>query len=455
MIALLLFLLAAEPQPIPATPAGAFLQEFLRSYNSGRLPRRDPAWARWYSLYGTLHYESVATSVPYDIRVWMKSEITGTWVGLHVVMNPDPPHEMKDIGVVSGQHPIDTPRLIPLPPAEAVAAVDAYLGRLAAADAFSGAVLITNGGTAMYEKAFGMASRRYSVPNDVNTKFNIASVTKLITAVAIAQLAEAGKLSFTDPVRKFLPDFPTEATIDQLLTHASGVGRERDLFTDRFTRSVSEQVAMISHAREFAPGTNVRYSNEGYLLLGAIIEKASGESYYDYVAKHIYAPCGMTSSGAFEGDHEVPNLATGYTFWRWRGGGDAVFESGERRNNEFITALRGNPSEGTYSTVGDLSRLVQAIEGCSIVTCATRDLMLRRHVPPRKQVWSGTEEGYGYGVETRSFGAVELAGKSGKLTGASAQLDIDRKRGIVVIVLSNYDDIAVAVADALEDMVLR
>jgi CubicO group peptidase (beta-lactamase class C family) len=333
--------------------------------------------------------------VPYDIRVWTKSEVTGTWVGIHVVMNPEPPHEMRDVGVVSGHHPIDAPRAKPLTPAEAVAAIDAYLGRLAAADAFSGAVLIRSNGTLLYQRAFGMASRRYAVPNDINTKFNIASVTKLVTALAIAQLAEGSKLSFNDPVRRFLPDFPTEATIDQLLTHTSGVGRERDLFTERFARSVSEQVAMIGPARQFAPGTNVRYSNEGYLLLGAIIEKASGESYDDYVTKHIYAPSGMTSSGAFEGDREMPNLATGYTFWRWRGGPDAVFEAGERRNTAFMTTLRGIPSGGTYSTVADLSRLVQALEGCRIVSCAMRDLMLQQHVRRPKPVWSGTEEGYG------------------------------------------------------------
>src|SRR5207245_6138563 len=181
------------------------------------------------------------------------------------------------------------------------------------------------------------------------------SVTKLMTAVAIGQLADAGKLSFSGPLNKFLPDYPSTATIHQLLTHSAGLARSRfsrEAFSDRFPRSISEQVPMTI-ANSKSAGANPRYSNEGFLLLGAIIEKASGENYYDYLAHHIYEPAGMTSSGAFEGDREIPNLATGYTFWRWKEHGDVVFEGGERRNTTFMTALRGNPSGGTYSSLRD------------------------------------------------------------------------------------------------------
>src|SRR5260221_3885439 len=174
VIALLLLLLAADRPAVPATPAGAYFEKFLADYNSGALAKREPAWARWYSLYGTLRFDSVAVSAPDDIRVCMKSDVTRTWVGIHVVMDPAPPHAtMKDIGVVSGFHPLNAPLSAPLP--DALASVDVYLQRLAAADAFSGAVLIAKDGKPVYEKAFGMASHRYAVPNGLDTKFNIAS----------------------------------------------------------------------------------------------------------------------------------------------------------------------------------------------------------------------------------------------------------------------------------------
>src|SRR3954447_9088674 len=254
MIGLLLLLLAAEPMPpmppMPATPAGAYVAMFLEDYNSGELAKRDPAWARWYSLYGRLRYESTASSTPDDIRIWTKSEVTDTWVGVHVAMDPAPPHTgMKDMGVVTGHHPADAPRPAPLP--DAMASVDAYLQKLATADAFSGVVLIAKDGAPLYEKAFGMASRRYGVPNGIDTRFNVGSVTKVLTAVAIAQLAEAGKLSYQDRVTRFVPSVTTDASIHQLLNHTAGIPHGRDPFSDRFPRSLAELVARIGFRAEF------------------------------------------------------------------------------------------------------------------------------------------------------------------------------------------------------------
>ncbi|HYU25909.1 MAG TPA: serine hydrolase domain-containing protein [Thermoanaerobaculia bacterium] len=185
------------------------------------------------------------------------------------------------------------------------------------------------------------------------------------------------------------------------------------------------------------------------------MEKASGESWYDYVAHHVVQAAGMTGSGAFEGDREVPNLATGYTFWRSINEREAVFDPRERRNTTFISALRGNPAAGTYSTVRDLDCLVQAIERCRLVSCAARDAMFKQHVTKTAYAWSSVQQGYGYGVETRTIDGDELVGKSGDLAGASAQLSIDRRRGITIVVLSNYDAIAQPVAELIEDVVRR
>ena len=451
MIALLVFASLFATDTIPATPAGAAMTRFLADYDGGKLAN-DNVWGPRYAVYGRLQFHSVVTSLPNDLRVWTKSEITGTWLSLRVKVNPN------DILLGRDVRPVGLAKPPPLQLDAAVAAIDAYLDRMAKADVFSGAVLVARNGTPLVEKAFGFASKRYNVRNDVDTKFNIGSITKLLTAVAVAQLADAGKLAYSDPIRKFLPSYPSAATVEQLLTHSAGLRESRfwrEAPLDRFARTIDEQVRMAIAAPELEPGTAVRYSNEGYLLLGAIIEKASGESWSDYVARHVAQPAGMTGSGAFEGDRDVPNLATGYTFWRFLNEREAVFDPRERRNTNFVSALRGNPAAGTYSTVRDLDRLVQAIEKCRIVTCAARDAMFREHVTKTKYAWSSVEQGYGYGVETRRVDGDELVGKSGDLTGVSAQLSIDRRRGVTIVVLSNYDAIAQPVAEWIEETMRR
>lgn len=454
---LLLSMAGGQAAPIAPTPAGSYLTRFLTAFNRGQLAH-DPVWSHWYALYGPLRYQRIATSEPEDLRVWTKSTVTHTWVSVRVILSTEPPYRMRDIRIGTELRPTKLRAGPPLSSEQALAAIDGYLQRLAAADAFSGTVLIAKRGTISYQKAFGYASKRYRVANNVDTKFNIGSITKLMTAVAICQLADAGKLALRDPLNKFLPDYPSKATIRQLLTHQAGLGPSRfgrDAFTDRFARTVEEQVPMTIGKPLFKPGAGVRYSNEGYLLLGAIVEKASGENYYEYVRHHIYGPAGMASSGAFAGDVEVPDLATGYTNWRLKPDRTYSFEVGERRNTNFMTALRGNPAFGTYSTVGDLDRFLRAILQCKIVSCATRDAMLRREVARPKLPWAGLSEGYGYGFETKTIDHIRYAGKSGDQVGASAQLELDRDRGYTTIVLSNYDAIAQPVSDWITESLLR
>src|SRR5262245_22625963 len=170
------------------------MERFLTDFNAGKRAA-DPVFGRWYALYGPLRFREVATSEPYDLRVWTRSEVTETWVSVRVILNAKSLHELQDVRIGTGLRPLATAPGPAMTIDEAVADIDAYFRRLAAADAFSGAVLIARGGAPLYEKAFGPASKRYGVANNVDTKFNIGSVTKLLTAVAIGQLADAGKLS--------------------------------------------------------------------------------------------------------------------------------------------------------------------------------------------------------------------------------------------------------------------
>ena len=193
---------------------------------------------------------------------------------------------------------------------------------LAKQDKFSGVVLIAKDGKPVFEKAYGLANKAKNIPNNTETRFNLGSMNKMFTAVAIAQLAEAGKLSFDDTVGKHLPDYPNKdvankVTIHQLLTHTSGLG---SYWNAKFEakkatiKSVSDYLALFAdEPLKLEPGKRFQYSNSGFIVLGAIIEKVSGQSYYDYVREHIYKPAGMKNTDAYEMTANTPNLAMGYT----------------------------------------------------------------------------------------------------------------------------------------------
>src|SRR5262249_35303008 len=160
--------------------------------------------------------------------------------------------------------------------------------------------------------------------------------------VAIAQLAQQGKLAFTDPIGKHLPYYPNKdaarkVTIHHLLTHTSGIG---DYFNQKFMEASKDRFRTIADffplfadkPLAFEPGKEFRYSNAGFMVLGAVVEKVSGQNYYDYVREHIYKPAGMVNTDAYEMDHDTPNLAIGYT--SRDPSGRSV--PGGRKNNLFL-----------------------------------------------------------------------------------------------------------------------
>jgi CubicO group peptidase (beta-lactamase class C family) len=247
-----------------------------------------------------------------------------------------------------------------LTPEQTLDAVAGFAQKLVDTDHFSGVMLLAKDGKPVLSRAWGMANE--SEKNSLDTKFNIGSINKVFTKRAIEQLVAAGKVSLDDTIRKHLPDFPLAAadkiTIRQLLDHRSGLG---DTFGAKYDaappsklRELSDFVPLfVSEPLQFEPGTSQRYSNAGYIVLGLIIEKESGEKYRDYVQKHIFAPAGMSSSGFWAVDEKVPHRATGYTL---RG------DDGPLTKRVANTrSLPGRPSSagGAYATAGDLLRYFQ------------------------------------------------------------------------------------------------
>lgn len=302
--------------------------------------------------------------------------------------------------------------------AEPAAQITAAVDKAVAEDRFSGVVMLAKDGTPVLSQAWGMADPTKGIANRPDTKFNLGSINKFFTHVAIGQLAAAGKLSLNDTIRKHLPDYPSpvadKITIEQLLQHRSGLG---DIFGPKFLaahaslRTLSDYLPLFADKPlEFEPGTDQRYSNAGFVVLGLIIEKISGQSYYDYVRDHITKPAGMNDTASYAIDEKVPNRAIGQT----KRGPEGPLP--ERRSNIGTLPARGSSAGGGYSTAADLLRFSQA-------------LLADKLLPKRWTDWLFT-------------GNFDVTGKrnigvAGGSPGVNAVLEIEPP--YTLIVLSNYD----------------
>jgi CubicO group peptidase (beta-lactamase class C family) len=322
--------------------------------------------------------------------------------------------------------------------AEIVKELELYLNKVVAEDQFSGAVLVARDGKPIFKKAFGLASKSAHTPNDVDTRFNLGSLNKSFTSVAIAQLAQQGKLAYTDTISKHLPDYTNKTaankvTIHQLLTHTSGMGDyyNREFMARRASlKTLADFLPLfVNDPLSFAPGEKVQYSNAGYVVLGLIIERLSGQSYYDYVREHIFKPSGMTSTDSYERDQKVPNLATGYTNM----GPDGP-QPGPRRDNTSSLPGKGNSAGGGYSTIEDMLKFASALLTHKLLNPAQTEIVFGGHSPQRPE-----GPGKGYGFLLKQVNGMRIVGNGGGGPGINAMFRIYLDRGYTVVILSNYD----------------
>jgi CubicO group peptidase (beta-lactamase class C family) len=310
--------------------------------------------------------------------------------------------------------------------AEVIAALSNEIEQSARSDQFSGAVLIARNGKILLEKAVGRANRETGSPVTLETQFRLGSMNKMFTAVATLQLIESGKLAFNDSIGKHIPDYPnkdvaSKVTIRHLLTHTGGTG---DFFGPEFTknrlmlREHSDYVNLFgSRGLLFEPGSRYQYSNYGFLLLGRVIEKASGMSYYDYVRSHVYEPAGMKSTASLAETENVPNRAAGY-----------LRQGNAWASNADTLPWRGMAAGGGYSTVGDLLRFAQALESGKLISKA----MLAEATTSQSQQ-------YGYGFVVQGAGGMKNYGHSGGAPGMNGDLRVFPQLGYVLVGLSNLD----------------
>jgi CubicO group peptidase (beta-lactamase class C family) len=313
---------------------------------------------------------------------------------------------------------------------------------------FSGTFLIAKGDEILMTFVGGEASKRFHVPNNLDTKFNLGSMNKMFTATSIMQLVEKGRLSLDDPIGKYvdeswLPEeITSKITIHHLLTHTSGLGSyfnetymngSRELF-----RYVDDFKPLVNGEKPaFEPGKRFQYSNTGMLLLWVVIESVTGGSYFDYIRKNIYEPAGMTDSDSYEMDYPVENLAIGYSRDRnspygWQ-------------NNLYKHVIKGGPAGGGFATVKDLHRFARAIQTGKLVSQESLNKMWKDY--------AGANYGYGFTIEEGPNGKV--VGHGGGFDGINSNLDIYLDKGYIVAVMSNYDNGASPIAQKIGQILAR
>lgn len=383
-----------------------------------------------------------------EVVVLVKSKLTGQMEGLLVRVEKDPPYKLSGLGTRparsdSGAEPKT------LSADQAAKELEAFVKKLAEADVFSGSVLLAKDGKVFYKGAFGMANKDFNAPNKIDTKFNLGSMNKMFTAVAIAQLVEKGKISYDDPLSKFVPDFPNpdaakKIRIKHLLTHTAGLG---GYFSERYQKLSRDQIRtvddMMKLAREdekdiaFEPGSRWRYSNTGIMVLGKVIEIASGQSYFDYVRENIYKPAGMTNTDCYELDKVNTNLAVGY---------DKRFtdEGVEWANNVFMHVMRGGPHGGGYSTVEDLLKFDQALRTGKLISNDTFKLL----TSPKPDL-NSPQYGFGFSVQPER----NIAGHGGGFPGISSNLEMHLGSGWTAVVMSNYSRGSGAVRAKMSELI--
>ncbi|HEY6547941.1 MAG TPA: serine hydrolase domain-containing protein [Vicinamibacteria bacterium] len=381
------------------------------------------------------------------VTVIARSRLTESYTG--VLFDFDAEDRIAGLRFVGARPPKDAAANSPLTVEAAARELEAFLDRLAQAGVFSGSVLLAKDGKVVFQGARGLADRNHSVPNRVDTKFNLGSMNKMFTAVVTARLVERGTLSFDDPVSRWLAGEGwtkadlSKVTVGQLLTHTSGLG---SYFNDTWARASRQLYRKVSDwkplvAEEtlaFEPGTQWAYSNTGMLIAGAVLEKAAGRDYFDLVRQELYGPTGMKDTDCYDIDLVVPNLAIGYSKER--------APSPVWRANTFEHVIRGGPAGGGYATAPDLLAFAEA-------------LRLGRLVKPEtvERLWSpkpaSPRYGYGFGLEDGPGG--RIAGHSGGFPGISSNLDIFRDKGFVAVVLSNQDGGSEPLEQKMRELVAR
>ena len=442
---------ARGPKPAP-TPGGkratafvaavnastdAAMKEFIEKNFSTRALQKMPVEPRLRRLRGfaqeagSLEIRKRPSPTQEGLILVARSKKTGRWYEIRLELEPAPPRGIVAIQIEDSDESAMAPEPVFRSDGDVARAADAYLATLARGDRFSGVALLARRGQPFFEKAYGLADRERQLPNTNATQFNIGSINKSFTQVAIARLASEGKLALSDTVRRHLPDYPSpvadEITILQLINMTSGLG---DTFNERYAEAAPRLSTLADFLALFAdkpllfsPGKGRAYSNAGYVVLGLIIEKASGQSYDDYVREHVFDPAGMASSGPSERAFTGSGRAIGYT--RESEGAPPGGPDAPLHPNTDALPGKSSSAGGGLSTARDLLAFDRALAGGKLL-------------PPPWTSWMYSDKSGppSEGVPAAGEGGLGIAGGT---AGANAILESHNARGDTIVILANLD----------------
>lgn len=317
--------------------------------------------------------------------------------------------------------------------------MDKYLEFRSDLQRFSGSVAISLNDELIYSRSIGVADRTWDIPVNDSTKYDVASVTKMFTAIGIAKLYEEGKIGLDDTISDHFNDFSNReigqsTTIRELLSHTGGISdffmQPEYLHADRYRLRNLEDYDRFYKTLEINKSHlgSMHYSNSNFMILGRIIEKVSGQDYYTFIRKQIFEKLGMANTGFYDHDIAVKNMAVGYT-----GDPQAVTEFGvpndERlRENRYMRPARGMPAGGAYSTTQDMLHFLNALSSGELIEPDTYNRFTRPD-----------GDGYALGFQSYSMEGISVIGHSGGFYGVSSQVFYLPEQGYAIVILANND----------------
>lgn len=403
----------------------------------------------FYRQTGGVSFHSIRTYNPGNeqgIVLILKDKNYDSWQKIRFSFVDETSLLMKGFGFSSAELPSDILEST-ISSIELINEAKKIVEKLSEEDLFSGAILVAKGNDILYQDTRGEASKSFHIKNNLDTKFNLGSMNKMFTSVAILQLVEGKLIDLKDPINKYIDetwlpsDITSRVNIHHLLSHTSGLG---NYFNETFWnssralyRNVDDFKTLVNgDSLAFEPGERFSYSNTGMLLLGAIIQKVTKQDYFEYIENNIYQPAEMKNTNSYEMDQPVKNLAIGYS----RSDNNFGWE-----NNLYKHVIKGGPAGGGFSTVGDLHKFAMALVNEKFVSNESLNLL-----------WTNYSNGaYGYGFFIKKGASGKVVGHSGGFPGINSNLDIFLDNGYVVAVMSNYDQGASPLANKISHLIAR
>src|SRR4029079_1098967 len=418
---------SALPQ-LPDTPAANQAKGWLEVFNAGDVEKRRAFLQKNYPsrlerfdretemrrATGGFDVKKVEESTPTKVVLLIQERMGDQVARFTVEVEPAPPHAIKQFQfqVIPRAGEFAIPHLTET---ELVTSLRKRVDELVPADLFAGAVLVAKDGKTVFAQAYGLADREKKTPNTLKTRFRLGSMNKMFTAVATLQLVQNGKLDLKEPFGTDLTDYKNKdiaakVTIEQLLTHTGGTG---DIFGPEFDtqrlelKTLQDYVKLYGNRRpEFQPGSRWKYSNYGFLLLGVIVEKVSGQSYSDYVRDHIFKPAGMIATASEPEDQVVADRSVGYM----RSDGPSW------QPNTDTLPYRGTSAGGGYSTVEDLLKFATALQTNKLLDAKHTEMLTTGKV----ETPGGGK--YAYGFQDAVVNGLRCFGHGGGAPGMNGEL---------------------------------